>query len=77
MGSNLSQERQDQIANRYNTANLYSGIVFNSLNLITLSYAGYKTIRNPQRHLVILCSCFGSAALANAVQSVVLLTNSS
>jgi hypothetical protein len=67
MGSNLSLDRQKQIDNRYTRTEIFAAVLFNSLNLITMAYAGYKQIKSPQRHLVILCLCFGTAALAGAI----------
>jgi hypothetical protein len=36
---------------------------------------GYKQIKNPQRHLVILCFLFETAALAGAIYSILEFTN--
>ena len=75
MGGELSADRKRQIEIRYLAADNVSGIVFDSISLITFVYVGYKTIKNPQKHLVILCSCFGTAALANAVLEAIFLAN--
>ncbi len=45
MGSNISPERHDQVSNRYSTKDDISLIVLISLNWITMTYAGYKTIK--------------------------------
>ncbi len=48
---------------------------FDLINAATFAYVGYKQIRSPQRHLVILCSLFWTAALAVAAYDILLLTS--
>ena len=54
---------------------IYSAAVFNIINCLSYAYVATKLIKNPQQHLVILCFCFGLAALANSVWYIIYLTN--
>jgi hypothetical protein len=50
-------------------------LVCDSINLASFAYVGYKLIRNPQKHLVVLCFCFGTAAAAFVVQDSLYFTS--
>ena len=53
----------------------YVKIVFDYINTATFAYVGIKLIKNPQVHLVILCFCFGFAALANSIMDTLYQAN--
>jgi hypothetical protein len=67
-------QRQQQIVDRLGLTDHYSDLVFNLINAATFAYVGYKQIKNPQRHLVILCFLFGTAALTSVVEEILLIT---
>lgn len=67
MGNQLPLERQEQVIRRLGMTGMYGALVFDSINFVSFAYVGSKLIRNPQQHLVILCFCFGTAALAYTV----------
>jgi hypothetical protein len=52
-------------------------MMFNYINLLTFAYVGYRLVRNPQRHLIVLCLCFGTAALSEAIYWTLVNTNKS
>ena len=66
-------ERQQQIIHRLGLTDGYSDMIFNLINAVTFAYVGYKQIKNPQSHLVILCFLFGTAALSYAVEEILIL----
>ncbi len=67
--------RQHQVLHRLFMADLYSSMVFNFINSASFAFVATKQIKNPQRHLTILCFCFGFAALAQAVSDAIFSTN--
>jgi hypothetical protein len=73
--SDQMTQRQQQIVHRLGYTDFYTDTVFNLINAATFAFVGYKQIKNPQRHLVILCFLFGTASLAWAVSDILLLTN--
>ena len=66
-------ERQQQIIHRLGLTDGYSDMIFNLINAVTFAYVGYKQIKNPQSHLVILCFFFGTATLSYAVEEILIL----
>jgi hypothetical protein len=74
MGSQLSADRQEQINTRFSAVDNYEATIFNWINFITFTYVGFQLRKNPQRHLIILCFCFGMAALINTIEYTLVLT---
>ncbi len=67
--------RQSKALHRLFLTDIYSALVFNTLNCLSHAYVGTLLIKNPQQHLAMLSFCFGFTALANAVWYMLYLTN--